>query len=125
MAFRITSTDKPIAWPIKVKLPIDGGGYTEVQFTGLFKRLGVEERDLILNAHKVLVDSETANEANAITFSKLLDGWSDIEDTDGNPLPFSLDSLKMVLSGPDFSPFSIAIWEASNEVHFGIAREKN
>ncbi len=125
MAFRITSTDKPIAWPIKVKLPIDGGGYTEVQFTGLFKRLGVEERDLILNAHKVLVDSETANEANAITFSKLLDGWSDIEDTEGNPLPFSLDSLKMVLSGPDFSPFSIAIWEASNEVHFGIAREKN
>lgn len=125
MAFRITSTDKPIAWPIKVKLPIDGGGYTEVQFTGLFKRLGVEERDLILNAHKVLVDSETANEANAITFSKLLDGWSDIEDTDGNPLPFSLDSLKMVLSGPDFLPFSIAIWEASNEVHFGIAREKN
>ena len=125
MAFRITSTDKPIAWPIKVKLPIDGVGYTEVQFTGLFKRLGVEERDLILNAHKVLVNSETANEANAITFSKLLDGWSDIEDTDGNPLPFSLDSLKMVLSGPDFSPFSIAIWEASNEVHFGIAREKN
>lgn len=125
MAFRITSTDKPIAWPIKVKLPIDGGGYTEVQFTGLFKRLGMSEYDLIMNAHKVLVDTETANEANAITFSKLLDGWSDVQDTEGKPLPFSLESLKMVLSSPDYSPFSIAIWNASNEIQFGITREKN
>lgn len=125
MTFRITSKEKPIAWPIKVTIPTDGGEYLEYQFTGLFKRLGPQERDLIIEAHKVLVDAESPNEANAITFAKLMDGWSDIQDQDGNPIPFSVESLKMVLGGPDFAPISMAIWTASNEVHAGMPREKN
>jgi hypothetical protein len=69
-------------WPVIVKDPVDGGDFEESTFTATFKRMGRAEF------------SGLADKGDAALIEKLLLGWSDINDEDGKPVPFTKENLK-------------------------------
>ncbi|OHX10505.1 hypothetical protein BI347_22270 [Chromobacterium sphagni] len=124
MAFTV-KTKTTIRWPIKVLLPADGGLTASHEFLGVFNRL--PPADIIALAQEG-IDEQAAFpdmlQANVGKFSRLLVGWEGVTDADDKPLPFSLDLLRQLVTGPDGAAFSRGIWEAINELTYG-AREKN
>lgn len=124
MAFVVKQNDT-IRWPVKVQLPADGGLTAEQEFLGVFKRLAPEAAIALAQQG---VD-ETASfpamlQANVEKFGQLLVGWDGVTDAAGAALPFSQDLLRQLVTGPDGAAFSRGIWEAVNELTYGV-REKN
>lgn len=72
--------------PVTFKVPADGGTYQTQSFMVEFKRLSVSEMKEI---PKEATDSEIAR--------RVVVGWQEIEDGDGNLLPFSSAALDKVL----------------------------
>ncbi|MEN2424724.1 hypothetical protein AA0N74_01595 [Chromobacterium vaccinii] len=124
MAFIMKQNDT-IRWPVKVQLPADGGLKSDQEFLGVFKRLAPE---VVIALAQQDVD-ETASftamlQANVDKFGQLLVGWEGVTDAAGAALPFNLDLLHQLVTGPDGAAFSRGIWEAVNELTYGV-REKN
>ncbi|WP_047243153.1 hypothetical protein [Chromobacterium subtsugae] len=124
MAF-VVKKDETIRWPVKVQLPADGGLTMEQEFLGVFKRVAPEA--VIALAQQGVDESVTFPamlQANVDKFGQLLVGWDGVTDAVGAALPFSLDLLRQLVTGPDGAAFSRGIWEAVNELTYGV-REKN
>ncbi|AVG17776.1 hypothetical protein CFN79_18950 [Chromobacterium vaccinii] len=124
MAF-VVKERSPIRWPVKVQLPTDGGQTSEHEFLGLFNRL--PPADVIAMAEEGVTEQANFPDMlrnNVSKFSRLLIGWEGVIDGDGKPLPFSLDLLRQLVTGPDGAAFSRGIWEAINDLTYGV-REKN
>lgn len=63
---------------------------------------------------------------NAQVFSRVVVGWgSEVKDEAGQSIPFSVDVLKELVTGPDGVLVSGAFNRALFELRYGIAREKN
>ena len=84
-----------IKWPVKIKIPKDGGTFTAATFTGEFVAMAQEEIDIALEQNRDgTLDSGFAGD--------VLCGWTDgqVQDTDGSPLPYSDENKKKLLRMP-------------------------
>ena len=63
---------------------------------------------------------------NAMYFEALVVGWgSEVVDEAGAAVPFSVDALRQMLTGPDGRAFGTAFNVAVNEIRFGGARKNS
>lgn len=72
--------------PVLFKIPADGGTYQSNSFMVEFKRLSVAEM-------KQLPQEGT----DADIARRVVVGWNEVEDANGQPLPFSSDALEKLL----------------------------
>ncbi len=71
-------------WPVTVQVPQDGGVFKPYEFIAEFKMQTQSEIDALLELSK-------ANDKDML--KAVLVGWDQVQDSDGNPLPFSEESL--------------------------------
>lgn len=77
----IRSKAKSCRWPVTVQEPVDGGGWKDQGFTAVFKRLGRSDFNALL---------ELGDEA---VIQEILEGWDDLKDETGEPIPFTPSEL--------------------------------
>lgn len=138
MAFKVRKTEYR-AWPVTVKLlESDVLGIvteTEQTFVGHFKAISEAKHQSIIEALDAAyplpagqerLDMPAVLRRNADYFSRLLVGWGpEVADENGAPLPFSVEALTAMITGPDGLAISAALSRAANELRFGIAPAKN
>lgn len=78
-------------WPVKVKLPADGGRIEESSFEVEFKRL--TQSRIIEITEKVSEKESTFVEV----CREIVLGWNQVHDSDKQPVPFSSDALDKLL----------------------------
>lgn len=124
MAF-VIKEDLRIQWPIKVSIPADGGTFQDFEFIGVFNRQSPAQLHELANSAGL--DDLGLPEmlaANVGKFAGVLTDWSGVKDTAGQAVPFSMEVLRKLVTGPDGAAFSRGIWTALNELAYGV-REKN
>lgn len=126
MAFKI-SRSQTYRWPIKIRLPKDGGGCTVETFEGEFRRLKqsrIDElrRQLIAQEQGRLEDGEITAEA---AICEILAGWSGIMDDDGEELAFSPSALAQIVELPTVAMQILRAWGESLMVGAEGAKGKN
>ncbi len=62
---------------------------------------------------------------NARIFPRLVDGWSKVNDEDGNPAVYSAEAFAALITGPDGLAICGGINHAIAQMRFGIAPAKN
>jgi hypothetical protein len=58
-------------------------------------------------------------ELNAPIFARLITGWVDVRDRDGNKVPYTPEKLAEQITGPRGPALSAGLWRAINEVRYG------
>ncbi len=98
-------------WPVEIKKPSfeKPGEFETSKFTVTFKRLSRKELETF------------GDKDEAKAFEKVIVGWNDITDDEGNPVPFSPKELKELIDDVDFVT---AIGFAYKDF-YGNAREGN
>ena len=124
---RSSAEDISIEWPVVVELPVNGGSVKKFEFTGIFARLSETDLEKLSGdasqAKEFVGESRTNADAIAF-FSKVLKGWSGVQDEAGKPVKYSVDALETVLTGLDGMAVAIALWRAHNQMRAG-AKAKN
>lgn len=82
-------------WPVTIRRPsdVDAGEMVEETFTGLFRALPREESMVLLTRMR---EAREVDEISAIEIEQIvavLEGWEDVVDDDGKPVPFSPEAL--------------------------------
>ncbi len=108
MAF-VLKKSTSIAWPVTVRKPSNGGKFKEHKLTALFKEIGRKKFDELVEAGDEALTDE------------ILVGWEDINNEQGEVIPFNDENKKMLLD--DFTVMK-AIIEAYGKMMTGGA-EKN
>jgi hypothetical protein len=126
MTFKI-SRSQTYRWPIKIRLPKDGGGCTVETFEGEFRRLKqsrIDElrRQLIAQEESGLEEGEITAEA---AIGEILAGWSGIMDDDGEEVPFSPSAVAELLELPTVAMQILRSWGESLMVGADGAKGKN
>jgi len=85
MAFVLKKT-ATISWPVAVHLAADGGKFKKETFTAVFRELGREEFNRLLDEGKDEALSDS-----------ILVGWEGISDEDGNDMPFTKENKEALL----------------------------
>ena len=109
-------TTPTFKWPIRAKVPVDGGKYEESTFDLVFKRLSRSEFETWLQR----VDRGEINPAAGL--AEIIVGWDGVVDSDGQEVPFSQDKLREVL---EVVPFPAIIMLHLQDAMAGAARRKN
>jgi hypothetical protein len=113
--FRLGQTSQ-FSYPVNVEIVGDGGVRKTHTFTAIFRRIEREEFD-------ALVEQVTSGELKPRELiDRVLLGWKDIQDADGNDLPFS-DEAKAEVFG--VLPVMPAIVTAFIEANTPKGRAKN
>ena len=99
MAFVLKQSDS-YRWPLKLRIPTDGGKKEVSTFDIEFKRLSQEKIDQLA---KLAKDIELGRvEEDEYDFKKLIGdiviGWDGVVDDSGEKVPFSQNSLDQLLS---------------------------
>lgn len=111
MAFKLVKELKKVEWPVRIKMPTDGGKTEDHEFTGVFKLLPQTEFD----------NNAKNNKSDADFISKILIGCKGLLDDDGEEIEFSQEVVEKLCE----YPFTrIAIFKAYNEIVTG-AEVKN
>ena len=84
MAF-VLQKSASISWPITVRKPSDGGKFQDQKFDALFRHIGRERFNELIE----LGDEALTNE--------ILVGWKNIEDGEGNEIEFNEENKKLLL----------------------------
>ncbi len=88
--FKIQKSEN-YSWPVKVKIPVDGGRYHEETFDAIFKRLPASKT-------RELIDSENMTDTD---FAKnVLVDWKGVTDDKGVEIPFSESAMAQLLDVP-------------------------
>jgi hypothetical protein len=111
-------------YPVIVEQVSNGGAARKDKFTATFKRLSTQE---VTNWMERMVDaSQDGYEAQTQVARELchevMEGWHDVTDVDGGPVPFSTDALTQAL---DIHPVAISIATAWVDAMRGGAKRKN
>jgi hypothetical protein len=130
-------TSAPVPWPVDVRVPAAGGEFVTQRFTALIKVLSEAEYQTLLAVPepapaKPAPDAPAAPAApektekehledNAQLFPSFIAGWgTDVQTPDGKPVPFSVQALKDVVTGPHGKAVSAGLWHAVYEVRHGV-----
>lgn len=124
-------------WPVVVKLQSTNEHgeivVTEHRFVAHFSAFTEAEYKAILD-ELTAADATPAQdlpiadllERNVALFSRLIVGWgNEVRDEAGQPLPYNIDQLRQLVTGPDGMAISAAINVALAEIRFGAASAKN
>lgn len=90
--FRFAKNNE-VEWPVKVKVPLDGGNTEEKTFTARLRLLS-EDDMAELDASR-----DVASQHDKM--SRFIVGWADIEDEHGEPLPYSPDNARALFTQPN------------------------
>lgn len=107
MAFKLVKQLKTVEWPVKVKVPADGGKTVEQEFTGIFKVLPQSEYDAKIK--------NTQSDAKFI--GEILVGAKGLLDDDGNEVEVNDDVIGQLC---EFAFTRLAIFRAYNELVTGV-----
>jgi hypothetical protein len=128
MAFKISSAlEGSYKWPVKVAIPIDGGKWHTQTFTGSFRRLPrAESKELVSlmgEMQRALDNGQSIEDVpdGSDVVRRVLTGWADIKDDDGEDLPFNGTNLERLL---EVGPFVNGVMKAYFE-SLDPAKEKN
>ncbi|OON62282.1 hypothetical protein B0920_02045 [Massilia sp. KIM] len=95
--FQISAVNQTYFTPIKVLVPNGDGTGTEYKFKAQFKRLPQEELDDLyrrLNPEKLNEGEEPLTDDEVL--DRVMVGWADVLDKDGEPLEFNEQNLAIV-----------------------------
>lgn len=107
MAFKLVKQLKKVEWPVRIKVPTDGGKTEEHEFTGVFKLLPQTEYD----------ENTKSKKSDAEFIGEILVGCKGLLDDDGEEIEFSPEVVAQLCE----YPFTrIAIFKAYNEIVTGI-----
>ncbi len=99
--FVISQSDS-YTWPVKVKIPIDGGRFSEQPFTAKFKRL---------HTSRIEQAMEAKDQPVADFCKEVMIGWSGVkESSDGPEMPFSTEALEKLLEVPTVALAIFMAW---------------
>ncbi len=113
--FKLQQSDS-YSWPIKVKMPTDGGRFIEQTFDAVFKRLPASKT-------KELVEAESMND---IEFAKsVIVGWKGITDDNGAEVPFSEGTRDALLDVPSVATAIVEAYLMSASGQKDGAKRKN
>lgn len=112
--------DETLDWPVKVETPVSGGTSKTREFTGTFKRLSDEQK-------KELTETGDGSESDAEWVEKYLDrtmkimtNWSGVVSTTKEPIPYTRENFKKVITAPSGLAVIHAITRAMNQIESGI-----
>ncbi len=104
------------SWPIKVKMPADGGRFIEQSFDAVFKRLPATKT-------KELIESENMTD---IEFAKaVIVGWKGITNDDGGEITFTDGTRDALLDVPSVATAIVEAYLMSASGHGNGAKRKN
>lgn len=92
---------------------------------------GGDAREVLLRVAQAMrkmgdLTTEESLERNARYFERLLVGWGDeVIGEDGQPIQFSAEALRALITGPDGNAVSRGLIDADNQLRYGIAPRKN
>lgn len=114
-----------IEWPVRVEVPVSGGGVAKHEFVGLFPRIAESDLQRLIDESKQEAVGDERPNADAIhTFGRLLKGWKRVQDEAGNPVDYSPETLAGLITGPEGTCVALALWRALGQVRTG-AKAKN
>ena len=105
----VKKSNNVIKWPVTVRIPQDGGSFEEETYMAHFDYLGYEQVE------------ETSKKGDKELSLKTVGGWDDINDKDGNPIPFSKKELLNWCNDIHFVRATAKAYVAM----YNIAEEKN
>ena len=79
-----------VKWPVKITTPCDGGTWSVETFTGVFKKIGLNQIEKL------------ADKGDLHLVKDVLKGWEDIKDEDGNDVAFTKKELDGFLNDINF-----------------------
>jgi len=99
-------------WPVKVRVPVDGGRHEEQVFEATFRLIDDANREALFADRDAVAGSRAFLEAAIV-------GWSGVTDEKGTPIPFAPSTLAQLVR----IPFVLAaLSEAYAEGIAGAAR---
>nr|BAR26612.1 unnamed protein product [uncultured Mediterranean phage uvMED]BAR26666.1 unnamed protein product [uncultured Mediterranean phage uvMED]BAR26736.1 unnamed protein product [uncultured Mediterranean phage uvMED]BAR26785.1 unnamed protein product [uncultured Mediterranean phage uvMED]BAR26808.1 unnamed protein product [uncultured Mediterranean phage uvMED] len=115
MAFILDDLDDTFEWQVKLLIPTKNKRRTET-FNGIFKRISQERYNEIAR----LQDEEAYSNEDVVR--EIMIGWTDMQDKEGNELPFTITRLNKLLD-----VFGVAgyILKAFGEAYTGGLKRKN
>ncbi|WP_142851003.1 hypothetical protein [Telmatospirillum sp. J64-1] len=87
----VFTKEKTVEWPVKVKVPTDGGNYATQTFNAKYKILPQEQYDAIVKDDPMAADKPVLR--------AVLQGW-DMLGENNAPLPFDSENREAVLDIP-------------------------
>ena len=76
-----------VQWPVMIGIPRDGGGISKARINAQF--------ELLPNNEFQAIYSDGGNDETLLR--RVLLGWNDVADADGNPLAFSPEAREMLI----------------------------
>ncbi len=110
MAFKLTKKLPPVAWPVKLPEPVDGGKVNIHEVSVTFRQLFDHE-----------IEAAYKGKSKKAFLKDVIVNWEGFLDEDGKAVPFSEEVLEQILS---ISWARDAMFEAHTAMTLGIA-EKN
>jgi hypothetical protein len=107
-------------WPVVVQVPKDGGEFERQSCRVRFKAQPNKVVQAALRQIARLPDTEQEDAHRELIMDRVID-WTDLVDEDGQPIPFSRETLKAAL---EFDYVLTAFVGAYAEAFSGAGREK-
>lgn len=122
------NTNPYVDWPVKVSVPADGGQIVDQVLRMRLKRLDEAGYQALFESAppEVLAQGGASlTQWRAARIAPIVEGWQDVTDVDGNPVPFSKEELQACLAGEDGEAFLGGIYTALIEIRQARAPAKN
>ena len=110
----VLNEERIVAWPVRVRVQLDGGRFETREFTARFRLLGHDRM-------RAIVESGEAGRIDETTLREALAGWDGVAEENGTPIAFSVEARDRLL---DIVSVRKALIDAYFEA-LGGAREKN
>jgi|TARA_R100000084_G_C4608514_1_gene126823 hypothetical protein len=123
MAFVLKQSDS-YSWPVTLVIPVDGGRREKHTFDAEFKRLPQTRINEIIKQARAMERgrfSEDEMLEDQTACAEILIGWSNVVDSKGEEIPFSVKALDQLLELPTIAGQIVRAWFESLEV----AKKKN
>ncbi|RQO68231.1 hypothetical protein DBR44_16285 [Aquitalea sp. FJL05] len=115
--------------PVTVQQYDTAGRLQQHQFPVEIKRLTQQQWDALFAHHQVTGESgQTVSEnlqANAALLAEAITGWDEVNDMQGQSVPYSATTLRELLLGPDGPALSRGMFDAIFSLRYGTAAQKN
>lgn len=117
----VVADDPKVLWPVALRLPADGGQFTTHGFHAQIRVLPEARYVELLDNYQASEEASTEMTLaeNARRFPDFICGFGDdIQGADGSPIPFSVEKLQALVTGPYGGSLSRGLWDAITEVRY-------